>query len=411
MARGAHSAANDDYEVETKRNDSGDELVSTRRQISQPFDTERTLDKLDKNDEYGDRRSAPPTIKDPTLDGEDESYARERYSDEFSGERPTEPPSTFLNPPFDRSEDSGARARPFDPSLPANQTAVLPDERKIERIPATAPMPPPPAAYGPPAPLPMALMATHLAPPHAVNTPQGIVSVSAPPHPMLMQMPSPMPPPSYGYNPAARVLPVGHVSFSGPGAAAMEPPRVQFQRTVPSPVNAPRQPTTRVEGQGQPRLLPGTPFSWLAWFVFGTAFGLFFAFFATGFFSRFTKEEAPQAATTPVVTATAPAALAAAPPPVATVAPVATTVAPVATPAPAPVAPAATTTAVAAAPATAAPAPVARPRHVHRAPTPAPRPPSGGSSDDDGFGPSTRSVAKEKPPADVGDLLNAGLAP
>ena len=171
-----------------------------------------------------------------------------------------------------------------------------------------------------------------------------------------------------------------------------------------------------------------------AWFVAGAAFGITFAFFATGFFNGAAAKSAGfDAPVAPVVTATT-ATTAAAPtaPPVA-----GAPVAPVALAAPAPVtpaslpavapAPAAGATAAAtananAAPA-AAPAPVAHPAPPPRAPrfqAPPPRRPSAPASQAPknlgGGGPGADDDRPSAPPAappgaDLGDLLGAGLKP
>ena len=177
-----------------------------------------------------------------------------------------------------------------------------------------------------------------------------------------------------------------------------------------------------------------------AWFVAGAAFGITFAFFATGYFagSAAPKDEFPAAPTlTAPATAVAPpaqvAAQVAAPvaPPVLAPPPVAPPVAAVPAVAPMPTVPAASLPAAppvaavalaAVAPPGAAPlAPAARPapppaRPRFQAPPPRrPAPPvsqapknlgGGGAGADD-----ERAPAPSAPSGDIGDLLGAGLKP
>ena len=170
------------------------------------------------------------------------------------------------------------------------------------------------------------------------------------------------------------------------------------------------------------------------WFVAGAAFGITFAFFATGFFNgtKAQKDEAPAAATTaaaPVVAPTAPpAALAAPAPPVALAAPAQTAqafaapVTPASLPAVAPsvpaIAPVAPQAAAPVAPAVRPAAPPAPPRAPRfQAPPPRrPAPPvSQGPRNLGGGGPGAdddRPAPAAPPPgAELGDLLGAGLKP
>lgn len=169
-----------------------------------------------------------------------------------------------------------------------------------------------------------------------------------------------------------------------------------------------------------------------AWFVAGAAFGITFAFFATGFFNggKLSKDEsavAPAAtvAATPAAAPTAPPVAGAPAAPVAPVAPVAQAPAAPITPASLPaVTPTANPVSPAAAPP--APPPVVRaaapaPPRAPRFQAPPPRRPSapasqaprnlgggGPGADDD-----ARPSAPPAPPAgsDLGDLLGAGLKP
>lgn len=147
-----------------------------------------------------------------------------------------------------------------------------------------------------------------------------------------------------------------------------------------------------------------------AWFVFGAAFGIFFAFFATGFVPRLTRREAQASPSASVSTQRQlPAAVAQALPISS-----ASAAAPSSSPVEAPAAPA--PPAVAPQPVAAGPRPgggqVRGPRagSTGRRPTPSP-PPAKPTSDDDGP-PRERSAPKDKG-GDLGvsDLLNAGLGP
>lgn len=161
----------------------------------------------------------------------------------------------------------------------------------------------------------------------------------------------------------------------------------------------------------------GSKIGRFAWFVFGAAFGLFFAFCATGFVQRLSKKEAsasPASAQLPTqehaaVTAMRPQAVAVTPPQAVPVQPVAVTALPAAPPPRSAVATAPRTQRSAANPRKNAPPPP---------PSSAPRalPNSGGSVDADDVPSTSRASASKNSKGGVdvgglGDLLNAGLGP
>lgn len=164
-----------------------------------------------------------------------------------------------------------------------------------------------------------------------------------------------------------------------------------------------------------------------AWFVAGAAFGITFAFFATGFFSAGTKPaDFPAPAQLPTVAAAAPAATAPtaptapaalAPTAPTALAPVAPAVAPAVAPI-APVAPAAPSAVAPSAPAPAAAAPASRPS-TRRAPPPPRRPSAPTSQAPKNLGGGGPGADDERPApaapsgggADISDLLGAGLKP
>jgi hypothetical protein len=242
-----------------------------------------------------------------------------------------------------------------------------------------------------------------------------------PPPEQMMPMHPTAPPPMYGYQ-----QPPQHYAYAQPQYAPQQQPMMMPRTQAPTGPAMMRQPV------GPSLTVPVQPSSSRTlWFVFGAAFGIAFAFLATGFLQRMLKEPDPlfppappapthvtappvaapppaAAPTTPVVVAQ-PAVAPAAPPPVSTAVVAPPFAAPVAAPPP-----------VAAAPATAAPVAEKKPAPPVRRWTPPPPPrrqvAAAPKSSDDDAPPAPKKVAKPvdaDPPASDGikNVFGDALSP
>lgn len=213
----------------------------------------------------------------------------------------------------------------------------------------------------------------HTVIPHAPRVPQDVRPVTQPPFvvgvqplrqpqtypvavPAAMHSPLPQPMPTHAHSQHPQHPQSGAPAYAEPMARThammQQATGPAMHRASQQPYPAPAPSSTRVEAQESSK---GGRF---VWFVFGAAFGIAFAFFATGF-PRVSKDKDPESLFP------APAAL-----PAAAAAPAATTPAVTTPSAPAPQAPAPTTPPVSAAPAATAPAAPAT------AVTPVPSPPA-----------------------------------
>ena len=211
-----------------------------------------------------------------------------------------------------RREDSGAR-RPSENAalitemkVPANfVVGVQPIRQPVAILPATPSFPPVDApAMAMPAPA-----GTMAASPRAMQAGQQQPMVSQAAQMHVQMQPAPLP-----HMPALMPTPMMQPGMMPPGmmpgqrVPTTRPPFGTTPRPVPStahPVGHQLQ-TTAVEEAAQ-----GSKVGRFAWFVFGAAFGIFFAFFATGFVPRIGKKEEivfPPVAQVPAATAATAAA-------------------------------------------------------------------------------------------------------
>jgi hypothetical protein len=364
-----------------------------------------------------------------------DSYAREeqdawgRREESGPRERPVPPPVRSYAAPvpsYDDASDSAQWGRDHDqPMIPP--APRVPEEmhpafaNAVQRIRTATPdawgtphLAPPAAGQYVPSAMPM--MASSLPPQYAQNQ----YPAYAYQHAYAQQAQEQLyyQPPQHQPQPTAYAAPQQYLQQGQrqptpmPMSASMHD---RFQRAQPVGGQLATQPPT---GAANAKI------SRFVWFVAGAAFGITFAFFATGFFNgtKAQKDEAPAAATATVVAPTAPPAAPA--PPVALAAPAQTAqafaapVTPASLPAvAAPVAPQAVAPAAPVAPAVRPAAPPAPRAPRFQAPPPRrPAPPvSQGPRNLGGGGPGAddeRPAPPTPPPgAELGDLLGAGLKP
>jgi hypothetical protein len=405
-------------------------------------------------------KEAPASYREPPASYRDDSFLAPSYPVPAHAND-----KEFFPPP---REESGPRERPLPPPPARSYAAPAPsyddagESAQWGRDPAGSnawsSMPAPPAAYEPPpepkippaprvpddmrAPFVVGVQPIRTATPDAWGVPRarpaGSGMMPSPMEAIHGQMPAPYgqqyrEPPRLQY--AAPNMPPQRAMTPQPGAypppAAPTPPYPGQRNPTPMPAAMPIvSPMQPVSGQlTSPSMAPATPrIGRFAWFVAGAAFGITFAFFATGFFNAGkpspAKDDFPAAVPLPALTApaaTTPAAPTAQATAATTTATPAPTTPPAATvPTPTPTTPPATTppTPPKAKDPTPPPPPPVRPppprnpprAQVRRPAAPSPRNVGGGQGADD----PTPAPAPAPAPAsggDLGDLLGAGLKP
>jgi hypothetical protein len=349
-----------------------------------------------------------PTYDDPSSD-----------SDQWGRDR-AEPPTGFSSMPAPRAEIVSYE----QPPIP--QAPRVPDEMRPQFVVGVQPLRGAPTeAYGTPR--------VHTPGPQQMSPMQAMAPYGQP-----QQQYAPPYAPAAQYPQHQQYQPQQPLNAIAASPRALTPyPGTPYPGHMQAPMlDAGMSPSMQMRAQPVgSQLAPATPnkVGRFAWFVAGAAFGITFAFFATGFFTGKPKATSTDFPAAPSLTVTAPAATAPAATAPAAITPATTVVPPVAvTPAvvPAVAPPVAVVPAVAPVAPPVAPAVIAPPAAVRPAPPPpapvrpraqAPRRPAapaapavprsigGGGGDDEA--PAPRSAPPAPPSGDLGDLLGAGLKP